>query len=326
MRDTAEPSTDLRTYFGKCLEAKYMLPLKHLAFQNFYSANTGDLALIADPKTIRSTDFINTFGGSRSRPSTIFVDETWKNIPDGSYFVNFKRTRTNETSTQQAKILSSFSGLEELYLVNAQPELGLQNGSSRSTTEGAISPEPVKTPASSISSPGKAAEQMNATLCKEYLNAVTTRHGMTMKKLLLSDQWALNGEQISSIISACPNLEQLGLALSAEEGNALRILAPFLTKLQSLRILNNPWLYHALQEDQELVESMNVTHGEVQYWKMPPATRVQWVGIGDAIFRLGKSLQLPDDDGTMVWRREVFRATLEDVKHIEIWKLDVLEI
>lgn len=326
MRESAEPSVDLRTYFGKCLEAKYRIPLKHLGLRNFYGANTGDLAQIGDPTTITSSDFISTFGGSRSGPSTIFIDDTWKNIPDGSYFAKLKRSRTNETSTQHAKILSSFSGLEELYLINAQPESVVPNGSSRSTTEGAISPAPIKTPASSNSSPGKVADQMNATLCKEYLNALTSCHGVTMKKLLLSDQWSLDGEQISSIVSACPNLEQLGLALSSEEGNALRILAPFLTKLKAIRILQNPWLCQALREDPDMSKSMDADPDEAQYWKMPPSTRVLWVGIGDAVFKLGDSLQMPEDDGTMVWKRVVHRVSLEDVKHVDIWKLDVLDI
>ena len=43
MREEAEPSINLRSYFGKCLEAQYHIPLESLAFQNFYGVNTGDL-------------------------------------------------------------------------------------------------------------------------------------------------------------------------------------------------------------------------------------------------------------------------------------------
>ncbi|GAB7354177.1 hypothetical protein MBLNU459_g4730t1 [Dothideomycetes sp. NU459] len=335
MREAAEPSTDLRTYFGKCLEAKHKIPVKHIGLQNFYGTNTGDLSRIADPETIRSADLISTFGGSRSGPATIFIDETWKNVPDGSYFRNFKKTRCNETSSHHAKILASFSGLEELYIVNAQPESSAspsaRNGHSRSSVDAAISPESsssaTKTPTSSYSSPSKSQDQINAALCKDYLHAITTRHGKTMKKLLLSDQWALNGEQISEIVSACPKLEQLGLALSHEEGNALRILAPFLKNLQAIRILNNPYLYAAMQEDPDMAQALRKDlETAVQYWKMPPTTTIQWCGIADAVFKLGPCTQMPEEDGMLVWKKKAVRMSLDDVKDIDIWKLDVLDI
>lgn len=326
MRESAEPSTDLRTYFGKCLEAKYKMPLKHWGMQNFYGTNTGDLARVGNPDTIRSSDFINTFGGTKHGLATAFIDETWKNIPDGTFFKNMKKQRLNEPTTHHAKILASFSGLEEFYLVNAQPDPLVLDASSRSTTEGAVSPTTIKTPASSFSSPGKCTDHTNSALCKEYLNAVTSRHGSTMKKLLLSTQWPLNGQQISSIVSSCPNLEQLGLALSTEEGGALRILAPFLTKLRAIRILDNPWLQAALKDDQELIDALRMGPDEVLHWQMSPTTQVQWVGLGDAIFKIGKVVQKPDEDGTMVWMREATRASLDDVKDVDIWGLDVLEI
>ena len=43
MRQEAEPSINLRSIFGKCLEAGYKIKLKHFGLQNFYGPNTGDL-------------------------------------------------------------------------------------------------------------------------------------------------------------------------------------------------------------------------------------------------------------------------------------------
>ena len=118
MREEAEPSINLRSYFGKCLEAQYFIPLKRVALQNFYGVNTGDIKSIFHPDTLMSTEFINCFGGETGSPATIFVDETWKDIPDTKFFKNFKRNRTSEIAEQHARILGSFTGLEELYFVN----------------------------------------------------------------------------------------------------------------------------------------------------------------------------------------------------------------
>lgn len=325
MREEAEPSINLRADFGKCFEAKYRLPLKHLGLQNFYGVNTGDLKHIADPETIRSFDCINCFGGSStglSGPATVFLDETWKAIPEALYFRNFKCTRSSEPSEQHAKILNCFSGMEELYFVgidDGKPEPECGDHRTPATENG--------TPHSTVSTPGsRTAEQASAALCKQYLHALATHHGSSMKKLLLPNTWSLSGEQIGQLVLSCPNLEELGLGLSDEEPNAIRILAPFLKNVRVLRILQNPWLDKAIRDDAELAAILDLGCPEPQLWKIPPSTQIKWAGIGDNVFRIGGTIQVPDEDGRMEFRKEVWRATLDDVKHIDIWKMDSLEI
>lgn len=326
MRIEAEPSTSLRTYFGKCLEAKYKLPLSHLALHNYYGVNTGDLSEICDRDTMRSADFINCFGGNNSGPATVFVDETWKAIPDEKrkLFENFKRWRISDPAEQHAKIVASFSGLEEFYVVTG-PLSGTHKGSvATPATESLVSPS--STPSSSFPSPSRTLEQANAHIAKLYLHAIISSHGHCMKKLLLDKTWALSGNQIAELVSGCPNLEQLGLGLSEDEPNAMRILAPFLKNVTSLRILHNDWLEKAMTMDEELREVMYGDGPEPFYWKIPPGSKIKWSGIGDQVFRVGKAVQIPDEDGRLEWKKEVYRATLDDVKHIEIWNMDRLEI
>ena len=323
MREEAEPSTNLRLYFGKCLEAKYCIPLKRLSFQNFYGANTGDLEHCFDPTTLHSTEMINCFGGATSTSSaaTIFVDETWKDIPEGKYFQNFKRTRTSEISEGHTRILSSFSGLEELYLVGEKSPNVSGHGIKSPVTD-----TPRSTP-SSFSSPGsRTLEQANSALCKQYLQVLFTHHGHSLKKLLLHDSWALSGDQISDVVSSCPNLEELGLGLSDNEPSAMRILAPFLKNARVIRILSNSWLEKSMITDSELQEHISTDLPEPLLWKLPPTTKLEWSGVGDRVFRIGKPVQVLDEDGRLEWKREVWRATLDDVKHIDIWKMDSLEI
>lgn len=321
MREEAEPSINLRTYFGKCLEAKYKIPLKNLAFQNFYGVNNGDLKDICNPETIRGTDFINCFGGSQGGPATVFIDDTWKDIPGADTFKNFKRNRISEPAEQHARILNAFSGMEELYFVHVDPPPKMNGAAKTPTGEGA-------TPRSnslSYPSPGRTLEQANAALCKQYLHTLFTHHGHSLRKLLLHDQWTISGEQLSELVSSCPNLEELGIGLSDDDPNAMRILAPFLRNLRCIRILHNEWLDKATLADPELRGVVGDAPNP-QLWKIPPSSQIKWCGIGDKVFRIGKVVPVPDEDGRVEWKREVWKATFEDVKHIDIWRLDCLEI
>jgi len=329
MREEAEPSINLRSYFGKCLEAQYHIPLESLAFQNFYGVNTGDLQDICDLETIRNTEFINCFGGGTGSPGTIFVDETWKNIPGREYFKNFKRNRSSEISEPHAKILANISGLEELYLIGDKPvdQNGLSNGYSdghqKSPANDMFSP---RSSSSHNPSPGRTLEQANAVLLKQYLHILVAQHGQSIRKLLLHNSWALSGDQISELVSCCPHLEQLALGLSGDEPNAMRILAPFLTNLRCIRILDNVWLEKSKACDPELQEILALDTPEPMLWKIAPTSKIKWSGIGDRVFRVGKSVQVPDEDGRPEWKREIWRATWDDVKHIDIWRLDCMEI
>ncbi|KAL1296571.1 hypothetical protein AAFC00_000069 [Neodothiora populina] len=330
MREAAEPSINLRAYFSRCLEAQYKIPLEHFALSNFYGINTGDLKEIGDPNTLRSTALINCFGGAGGAAATIFVDDSWKNIPDGKVFQNLKAFRVSEPSESHAKIVGTFSGLEELYFVNT-PSQHMKRASS-STTLVTDSPRSTATPASvssysSISqSPIRSSDQAGVALCAEYLHVLFTKHGHSLKKLLLSNQWALSGTQIAELVSSCPKLEQLGLGLSEDEPGAMRLVAPFLRNVTALRILSNEWLEKAMAIDSDLRDTMNWTSNDPIYWRIPLNSRMKWAGIGDRVFRIGKAVQRTDDDGRLEWRKEVWPATLDDVKHIEIWNLDCNDI
>ena len=89
MRREAESSLSLETYFGRCYSANYKLPIKHFGMQNFYGPNTRIMESLVEEAVCLSLVFLDTFGGAGAPGRNIFVDDTWKNIPKGQYFVGY---------------------------------------------------------------------------------------------------------------------------------------------------------------------------------------------------------------------------------------------
>ncbi|THZ93712.1 hypothetical protein D6C82_08716 [Aureobasidium pullulans] len=319
MRQEAEPSINLRTIFGKCLEAGYRLRVTHVGLQNFYGPNTGDLQEIFDSDYTQSTDFIDTFGGTYSRPTTIWVDETWKHIPGPKYFKNFKKNRISEPALEHAKILTLCDGLEELYMIGGNATTTYTRDTNGDTQSPACA-----TPATSCSTPGSFQEKEAANTCKAYLRALTINHGQTLTKLLLCDQWPLSGTQIGELVSKCPKLEQLGFALDRDAGGAMTLLAPFFANLKAVRILANHNTA-AILEEPGLASLLDGTRTEPLYWKCLNAT-VRYCGIADVVLKLDPAVQMMDEEGNYEWRNVVTVASREDVQKFEIWRLDALEL
>jgi len=102
----------------------------------------------------------------------------------------------------------------------------------------------------------------------------------------------------------------------------LRLLMPFLPKLQVLRVLSNEWSLEHLRtvSDEERVEGMSA-----DMWKQG-AEALRYVGIADKVHEIGKNYQLVRKNGSVETRREVKVVDLETVKHVAIWKLDSLSL
>ena len=78
-----------------------------------------------------------------------------------------------------------------------------------------------------------------ARLGNDYLDAIMTFHGPSLRHLLLLPQWRLSAYNLARLVRSCPNLEQLGLGTETSDYHMLRLLLPFLAKLYALRILDN---------------------------------------------------------------------------------------
>jgi len=128
--------------------------------------------------------------------------------------------------------------------------------------------------------------------------------------------------ELGDLVRFCPNLEQLGLATNAANHNTLRLLIPFLPKLKAIRLLANESLNEHLRvaPDEKRMAGMSV-----DLWRTG-VNALKWVGVGDFIYRAGESYTVTKDDGSTQGRRKVTKASLNDVKDIELWRMDSLDI
>ncbi|KAK1812762.1 hypothetical protein LTR12_012856 [Friedmanniomyces endolithicus] len=292
MRREAEPTLSLSTYFGRCAKANYSIPCTHFAMQNWF----GPMDMFS-MQTCRSVTFLDTFGGigSGGNAQNVYVDDTWKDLPP--------------VASQHVELLRrSDAGVTNMYFVGAKtPKL-----------EGAAS-----NPTSPIT-PGNSppADEEMSRLGQEYLHVLTRQHGQSLRRLLLREEWPLTPDEVGDLARYMPNLEQLGLALGAESSAVLRLLAPYWPKLIAIRLLHS----------EVLAEHMRtVAHEErmaglgASLWQAG-VEKLQWIGFGDAVYKVGGVYQHIVEDGTWEWRREVTWSTKVDVQHIEIWGLDNLDI
>ncbi|TKA79632.1 hypothetical protein B0A55_03440 [Friedmanniomyces simplex] len=310
MRREAEPTLSLQTYFGRCVKAGMPMKVKHFTMQNFFGTNMQGVEHMWSLETCRSITFMDTFGGigTPGNARNVYIDDTWKDLPPDMR-AKFLTCRTNEVATQHVEIIRRNEiGMTSMYFISAKAP----------RPEGAIS-----SPTSPIT-PGESppADEEMSRLGKEYLYVLTRQHGQSLRRLLLREEWALTSDDVGDLVRFCPNLEQLGLALNTSNHSVLRLLAPFLPKLKAVRLLNNEALAgHMRTVSHE--ERMAALSADV--WKAG-IENLQWMGFGDAVYKVGKVYQQVKEDGTWEWRREVSRSSQADVQHIEIWGLDNLDI
>lgn len=265
---------------------------------------------ISDTETMKSMTALDMFGGpggSHGGTRNIYLDATWEHIPK-DLKTKFKSVRCNERSNQHVQLLSnSKTGMENFYIVNTKCPVvhGDGNGTSALTPPGSAPPS-----------------QEEVALGKQYIYALTRHHGASLKRLLLSDQWNLTSDEIGDLVRFCPNLEQLGIAIQSTQRNVLRLLIPFLPKVTAVRLLLNDSLHehlkHVSREERMAGMGRDLWKAGVQ--------QLKWVGLGDQIYRIGKTYSVPLEDGSQEWRREVAEATSDDVKDIEIWRMDSLDL
>lgn len=265
------------------------------------------VAEVSTLKTMTAFDMFGGPGGSHGGTRNVYLDATWEYIPQ-NLKTRFQTVRCNEKSPQHARLLCNAEvGMENFYMVNAKsPQFyGEINGSSAPTPLGTSPPTP---------------EEL--ALGKQYLYMLTRHHGSSLRRVILSDTWILGQDELGDLVRFCPNLEQLAISVSSIQHNILRMLIPFLPKLRAVRMLANDSLNEHLRNvsNERRIEGMSR-----DMWKCG-VKQLEWVGVGDLIYKIGKTYSVTSESGAQEWRREIISATLEDVKDIEVWKMDSLDL
>lgn len=321
MRDEGEASVSLLSYFGRCIAAGHVIPIKHLSLSNIFAQHNVDMEQIFSFENMRSVTFINCVGGED--PMTIFLDNTWRMKLPGAIPTQLKMVRGDILDRTHAKTLSRFTGLEELYLVNAKRHR--HNSRPASTT-----PMQISGAASPItqSPKTKEASQESIQVAADYLAAISSHHGHSMRRLLLSDQWRLGHDVVSQLLTACPNLEQLGLAVEGNGPAQLRSFFPLMPKLYAIRILVG-------QEDSHMEQLLAFDNGihetmlGYELWR-PEYRNLRYLGLGDLVFECGKighNDNAAEENGAKHrLTRQIKRVSRDQVKNIEIWGMDSLDV
>ncbi|KAI9810300.1 MAG: hypothetical protein M1827_006350 [Pycnora praestabilis] len=324
MRDELEPSISLHSYFGKCMAARYTLPLTSMAFHNLYAHNNLNMAEIMDTNTLRAVTFINSLGESGNDAETAFIDNSWRMQPPKK-MPNLKIMRSDKLSKTMVESLARMSGLEKLYLVNAKRP---SKGSTHATPQTARSPQSPTSSATPMTPASSAtpSEMLASNLYKDYMEAIMTQHGKTLRHLLLSDQWTLGIDDCAKLIRSCPNLEQLGIGLDKGIMALLKVFIPFLPRLMAIRIFDNPSFtsWNATVSDASHEEDMGAALCGEEF------RTIRWLGLGHKVFFAGKVVteERTREEGEVekVYRRIIKRVDREAVNDIAIWHMDSLEI
>ncbi|KAI9837341.1 MAG: hypothetical protein M1819_000415 [Sarea resinae] len=320
MRDEAEPSVNLHSYFGKCLAANYNLKVVSVSLQNLYAQNNVDFRTMFDHETLRSFTFLNS-PGPTSDTVTAFLDHTWNMKPPDN--IQLKAIRFDKPSPAHVEFVSNTKGLEEIYVVNAKRTPASSGVTSVNGTPSSSMP-PVS-PSRRIPSPVDLTASKS--LGMRYFDAISGSHGATLKILLLSERWVLSLDDAAGLAEHCPNLEQLGAAINMSYGDLWSLLWPSTPKVYALRILNSPdaaaLVPHVGQSvDDFIEEQLSQELAKVAF------KHFQWVGVGDDVFQCGSKITMDDatEEGAPVCRRELKRVSRDAVNHIQIWGQDTLEI
>jgi hypothetical protein len=332
MRASGEESVNLLSIFGRCIAAKYSIPLKRLAIYNLYTRFFGEeFKDVVNHGTQTEITVINSMGSSD--PITVFTDDSWRVHSNHPTPHNLKMFRTDHADKEGSLVLGKFKGLERMYFVNTRRERGASKSDSTAatpTTPSTMTPGALPSGATSANGTPNMAEHRCRNIGSEYLAVIQTNH-RTMRHLLLSDRWQLSDDALFRVCQSCPDLEQLGFSCSVPPLESMRQVVSMMPKLWAMRLLIRPGSdFHAVDPE------MHVFAIATEFWR-PEYKNLRYIGMGeDLVFKLGGVYFPPKGKGRVeegnsmnakragpIRRVEV--VSRESVRHVEIWGMDSTE-
>jgi hypothetical protein len=336
MRRERESSVSLHSYFGRAASANVQLPIKRLTYKNMYTRNDEELSTVFNLARLEEVTFLNCV--NPGDPSTVFIDETWRT----SHHVfarlgKLKKLRIDVADESTAQALAEISGLEEFYLVDRCAAALRSNSTSTSSSpavESSSSAAVAKSGDTNVSNstpvtPTTPHYQLPASvsLGSEFVAALSTHHGHSLRILLLSARWKLGKETLSHLVKSCPNLYQLGIAIDGEQFQTLKSILPFCPKIFALRVLEVVETHATVMERmREMREAVPHVHTEVlgrEVYK-DEYKNVRYFGLGPAAFEFGKIIE--SEQGRLKKRFVRYLTWDEAKKMAEIFGMDSLDV
>lgn len=345
MREQGEPSVHLSHFFRKIIAQGRELKVKRIGMYNLF-AYPEDTDMI-EMEGIEEVTMLNTIG-SEDDPtlSTGFVDHEWKKAHKHEE-PSPKSVRVNEFNRHMAQYIAKADGLEKLYLINHRSINGHSANNTPSATRALSSPSQASGSADSNESGSwTPSATTTATIRDMYLEGICNVAGPTLQHLILPARWPLSVQSFARLVRSCPNLTQLSIALDNTEMKVMRMLVPFLKKLKAIRV-QSPVApgeegIRMAEEFERFVNKNDCVHEHmigielgVGYDDVSKADfpMIQYLALGTKIWQaLGvQEIQsdTPQSEGEAPrprYRRILRKITEKDVRHVEIWKLDSLDV
>lgn len=357
MRDAGEPSVQVTNFFRRNIAAKRPIRPNRIGIYNLFALQNGaELNVAFDPQAIEHVTFINCFGqdedvsqGSNSITDSSgmlsFFDQSWLRPPDNLNCP--KSERHDRVHKGHVRMLSKVEGIERLYLVNAR-HTPTTNGLSATGHTNGTGPSPASSsssPTSNSASSGRTPTPgQNTSLRDMYLDAICTNHGATLRHLIFPSRWPLSPSQAAKLFRACPRLTQLSMGMDVKSFPQLRMLVPFLKHLWAMRLVSPPDAEPALSlcgkpGYQGLEDAMHEGLMQTELASFGEFSELRYVGLGEKVWEVGgffEELSIVTVPGIeegkeeyreeMVTKRRLKKITLEDVREVEIWKMDSQDV
>ncbi|GBF60603.1 hypothetical protein TMEN_3053 [Trichophyton mentagrophytes] len=247
MRESQEPSVALSDYFRRCISAKSPLRLKKIAFQNFFALHPGESG---PGVTHSSLEEITMLTNSSDNAAMTFVEASWPAPGPREEMSMLKTFRVDRVEKRGIDFLHQLSPLENLYFVNplrepidyvnnSRPGVSYQPSPSTTHTSGGNQSMGSEYQQNHPTPPGPGIQPSTsrASLREMQVSTIISVHGATLKRLLLPSRMNMPVPLVVKLVHACPNLEQLAIAVDGNSLEVMGIVLPFLKKLEALRIL-----------------------------------------------------------------------------------------
>ncbi|KAJ9634482.1 hypothetical protein H2204_006307 [Knufia peltigerae] len=359
MREQGEASVVLTRFFRKNMNANKKLRLKRIGLYNLLAnSESAECMAVMDPVRIEEVTALNTFGMDEDelhRSNTLFIDRTWF-VPNPKETHNAKSLRIDQLHKMHAQEIAASPDLERLYLINARHRRDGVNGEPSPSSLDA-SPRTVNGEnRSSRNTPTHTTAPMMS-LRDLYLDNICNGCGPKLKHLIFPSRWPLHSTLTAKLIRSCPNLTQFSAAIPCSDMEILRMVIPFLTKLWAIRVVAPRTygeegekalaVFHSFvdQPDSMLEESISKSLTQRgPAGSVPDFPVLRYIGIGHKVWEVGSvyeekvKLKSPVHMNTpaessesssyeeTIYRRKLTRIYERDVAHVEIWKMDTMDI
>jgi hypothetical protein len=351
MREAGEPSVQLTHLMRKNIINERKLALKRLGVYNFFGKPEAELTTkAANIATVEDFTSINSFGKDEGDATDLaastFVDHGWT---EGTEVVmpGLKVWRVDQLHRGHLRSLRTKKGLKSIYLINARHGQGTASPYSIPSSSDITMVSTLTSANASLSTAQSLTRSPTnpsaPTLRDLYLDTICKFSGSRLQHLIFPHKWTINAAMVAKLIRACPNLTQLSACIECSDVEFTTILLPFLRRLTAVRVSVSPTPRDCVmmtpEERERHLDTEDFTMLLREWLSGEGYDQLRWVGMGERVWEAGGweevevagDTALMEEDGAprrieKVLKRRVRRAQLEEVKDLEIWRMDSLDV